>query len=189
MGLFGKFKKKNTFPKMQTTKTADEPIDRKIKYYELVDSIGVRGYRQKYFNECKFIWTNRVPKSGQADNLQGELLREAEMLRNEACDNGNINWDDNFAWFCDNIYNVLSEAGIFSDERCGILKKVLAFIKENGEYAKKYGEGENSYEECDPVKLAYTDDDLYDYLEDAVAEFYLANKEPIPYEKKDFIYR
>lgn len=42
------------------------------------------------------MWKNLVPKSGQADILQGEMLRQAEKLRKEACQNGNINWDDNF---------------------------------------------------------------------------------------------
>ena len=37
-------------------------------------------YSQKYFDECKYIWENYVPKSGQADNLQGELLREIEEI-------------------------------------------------------------------------------------------------------------
>lgn len=39
-------------------------------------------------------------------------------------------------------------------------------------------------EDCDIFRLAYTGDDLYDYLNDAIAEFYLVNKEPIIYEKK-----
>lgn len=188
MGIFSKFKRKNFVSEAKTSEAADEPVDWESMYV-LVDSIGIRGYQPEHFEECRFIWTNWVPKGGQADILQGELLREAVKLRNEACGNGNINWDDNFAWFCDNIYNVLSQSGAFSDEKCVILQKILEFIKENGEYAEKYGEGEISYEECDPVKLAYTDDDLYDYLEDAVAEFYMAYRKPIPYEKKEFIYR
>lgn len=44
-------------------------------------------------------------------------------------------------------------------------------------------------EDLDILHLAYTEDNLYDYLNDAVAEFYLVNKEPIPYEKQDFIIR
>jgi len=54
----------------------------------------------KYFEEAKFIWKNYVPKSGQADTVQGELLRVIEKLRYEAQDNGNINWDDGFEMFC-----------------------------------------------------------------------------------------
>lgn len=56
---------------------------------------------------------NYVPKSGQADNLQGELLREAEALRCEAQDNGNINWDYDHAYFCDFIRSSLNAQSIF----------------------------------------------------------------------------
>ena len=37
-------------------------------------------YEQQYFDECKYIWKNYVPQAGQADNLQGELLREIEKI-------------------------------------------------------------------------------------------------------------
>lgn len=40
-----------------------------------IDELKSREYEQEYFEECKYIWKNYVPKSGQADNLQGELLR------------------------------------------------------------------------------------------------------------------
>ena len=50
----------------------------------------------KYFDEAREIWQRFVPKSGQADTIQGELLRAVEKLRDEACRNGNINWDADF---------------------------------------------------------------------------------------------
>lgn len=45
-----------------------------------IEKIIATDYSQKYFDECKYIWENYVPKSGQADNLQGELLREIEEI-------------------------------------------------------------------------------------------------------------
>lgn len=45
-----------------------------------IEKIIATDYSQKYFDECKYIWKNYVPKSGQADNLQGELLREIEEI-------------------------------------------------------------------------------------------------------------
>ncbi|WP_455718982.1 hypothetical protein, partial [Anaerosporobacter sp.] len=60
---------------------------------------------------------------------------------------------------------------------------------DNGNYAKRYSEGKIADEDCDIFHLAYTEDDLYNYLEDAIAEYYLANKEPTIYEKKSFIFR
>ena len=122
----------------------DDKIDWS-KQYEIVDKISVKGYLQRHFEECKYIWRNMVPKSGQANNLQGEMLRMAEKLRNEAVDNGN--------------------------------------------YASKYANGEITDDQVDICKLAYTDDDIYNYLEDAIAEYYLVHKSPISYEIKDCIYR
>ena len=79
MGLFDLFKKKN------------EP---QITLKDLI----VSNYEQQYLAECQYIWKNYVPESGQSEVLQGELLREIEKLRNEAKDNGNVNWDSNFSY-------------------------------------------------------------------------------------------
>jgi hypothetical protein len=62
----------------------DELIDWS-KQYDRVNEIGIRNYQSVHFEECKYIWKNMVPKSGQADSLQGELLRQAEKLHHEAC--------------------------------------------------------------------------------------------------------
>ena len=79
MGIFDNLRKKNNEPKIKEIKAKD--------------------YKQKYFHECKEIWKNYVPKEGQAENLQGELLREIEKLRYEAQDNGNRNWDEDYSYF------------------------------------------------------------------------------------------
>ena len=49
-----------------------------------------------YFEEEKKIWQQFVPKSEQAETVQGELLRAVEKLRDEAIRNGNGNWDNGF---------------------------------------------------------------------------------------------
>jgi hypothetical protein len=54
----------------------------------------------KYFNEAKFLWQNYVPKSGQAETIQGELIRAIVKLQDEAQRNGNGNWDQGFEIFC-----------------------------------------------------------------------------------------
>ena len=166
----------------------DDKIDWS-KQYEVVEKIGVRGYLQIHFEECKYIWRKMVPKSGQADNLQGEILRMIVKLRNEAINNGNINWDDNFEWFCNFLKENLVNCGLFDEEKTIKIKMILDYIKDNGNYARKYANGEITDNQVDIFKLAYTDDDIYDYLEDAIAEYYLTNKIPITYEIKDFIYR
>lgn len=94
----------------------DEIIDWS-KQYDRVNEIGIKDYQPVHFEECKYMWKNLVPKSGQADNLQGEMLRQAEKLRKEACENGNINWDDNFVWFCDFLKNMFTQSNLFDVER------------------------------------------------------------------------
>ena len=79
-----------------------------------IEEIIANDYEQEYFDECKYIWKNYVPSKGQADSLQGELLREMEKIRCEAQDNGNINWDDDYSYFCDFISERLCEQPIFT---------------------------------------------------------------------------
>lgn len=92
-------------------------------------------YKQKYFDECKFIWKNYVPKNGQATTLQGELLREIEKIRCEAQDNGNINWDNDYTYFCDFISKKLSEQTIFSKSEKEEIVLIMLYLKECGIYA------------------------------------------------------
>jgi hypothetical protein len=49
-----------------------------------------------YLKEGKDIWSQFVPKSGQALTVQGELLRAVEKMRDEAVRNDNGNWDRGF---------------------------------------------------------------------------------------------
>ena len=168
---------------------ADNDIIDWEQMYVLMDELGLRGYEMQHFEVCKNLWKTKADKTGQADTLQGELLREVEKLRCEAQDNGNMNWDDNFAFFCDNIKQTLAESKLFDAKRIDNLSRLLDFVKECGEYAGSYSAGEISDDEVDPARFAYVDDDLYDYISDAVAEFAINNPTDIPYEKKDFIYR
>ena len=168
---------------------ADSDIIDWEQMYVLMDELGLRGYEMQHFEVCKNLWKTKVGKTGQADTLQGELLREVEKLRGEAMDNGNRNWDDNFAFFCDNIKQTLADSKLFDAKRLDNLSRLLDFVKECGEYAGSYAAGEISDDEVDPARFAYVDDDLYDYICDAVAEFAINDPDDIPYQKKDFIYR
>jgi hypothetical protein len=48
---------------------------------------------EEYLKIGQFIWESYVPKSGQAETVQGELLRSIEKLADEAQRNGNINFN------------------------------------------------------------------------------------------------
>lgn len=38
----------------------------------------------KYFDEAKELWVNYVPRNGQSDIVEGEVIRAIEKLRCEA---------------------------------------------------------------------------------------------------------
>ena len=126
---------------------ADSDIIDWEQMYVLIDELGLRGYEMQHFEVCKNLWKTKVGKTGQADTLQGELLREVEKLRGEAMDNGNRNWDDNFAFFCDNIKQTLADSKLFDAKRLDNLSRLLDFVKECGEYAGSYAAGEISDDE------------------------------------------
>lgn len=155
----------------------------------LIEDKVARDYGQKYFQECKYIWKNYVPKSGQAQNLQGELLREMEKIRCEAQDNGNINWDEDYSYFCDFISAELSKQMIFSKEEKEEIGLIMSFLKECGNYAQRFYQGEIPDQDVDPDRIAYTNDNLYNIICDKIGQLQKENPEPIPYEKNSNIKR
>ena len=166
----------------------NDPIDFH-SMYTVVEALGIRGYKPAHTKTCRKLWQEQVPEQGQADSVQAELLRQLERLRCEARRNGNINWDDNYAWFCDFIAGTLLDSGLFDEKQMDTIRGAVAYLKECGDYAHRYCEGEISDAEANPMLFAYVDHDLYDYLADAIAIFAEQNPEPIPNEKKDFLYR
>ena len=162
MGLFDRFKKSDK--NISLTNLINEP------------------YEHRYFDECKFIWKNYVPRNGHSTVLQGELLREIEKLRCEAQDNGNINWNEDFAFFCDFIKETLLSQTIYSDEEKEKYKLILSYFKECGDYAVKYHSGQISDEDVEIEKIAYTDDNLYNIISDAIGKFNASCKKPVPFD-------
>lgn len=148
----------------------------------------LKGYKIKHLEECKFLWQNKVPKTGQANTVQGELLRQIEKLRIEACDNGNINWCNDFSFFCNFIEKTLSEFNCFDAEKIELIHAVLEKIESCGEYARNYTEGKLLESELMIDNMAYTEDDLYDFISDAIAEFAIKNPDDILYEKNKSIH-
>ncbi|MBA2937288.1 hypothetical protein HZF08_03145 [Paenibacillus sp. CGMCC 1.16610] len=122
----------------------------------------------KYFEEAKHLWKTYVPKQGQSETIQGELIRAIEKLRDEAQRNGNGNWDDCFNMFCDFLELNLCNSGVFN-----MLQKMK--IRSNIKRLRKFS---------DP----YLEDDIYDDLTDRVVEWYFKNQEPIfkPYDPKQY---
>jgi hypothetical protein len=122
----------------------------------------------KYEKEVKDIWKNFVPKSGQADTVQGELLRAVEKLRDESFRNGNINWDEGFEIFIDLLRHYLVNTKIFSEEKTVLLDY----------YLKKIGDG----------GVPCMDESAYDEISDAIIEFY-KHYGSLPHKKIENLYR
>lgn len=117
----------------------------------------------KYFEEAKKNWENHVPKSGQSDIVEGELIRAIEKLRYEAQNNGNANWDEGFELFCQYLQDVLNDENIFE-------YNVLEEIRTDIDTLLNY-------------EQPYFDDDLYDRIIDHIIEWSLGRKGPIKREK------
>lgn len=154
-----------------------------------IDELIEQEYEQQYFEECKFIWQNFVPKSGQARNLQGELLREIENIRCEAQDNGNVNWDDDLTYFCEFIKQSLIEQPIFSEIEKEKICVIMNYLKECGVYAQRFNDGKISDNDVLPEKLAYTKDNLYDIICDFIGRLQNKHPEPIKYSINNSIKR
>lgn len=162
MGIFDKLKK----------------VSSKVSLMQLINE----PYDQKYFEACKYIWKNYVPQNGPSNVLQGELLRELEKLRCEAQDNGNINWDDDFAYFCDFIKETLCKQTIYNDNEKERIKIILEYLKQCGNYATKYHNGEIADKDLEVEKIAYVQDNLYDIIADAIGQLQVQYPNPIPFE-------
>ena len=143
----------------------------------------------KYAKECKYIWNNLIPESGQAASLQGELLRQIEKLAWEAQNNGNINWDSDFEFFCDFLNKTLSKSDAIGDDEKKQVTNALMTFKNAGKYARKLYDGEISDKDFDIEKIAYIKDDLYYIVRNAIGAFYAKNKELIAYDPSPDINR
>ncbi len=100
---------------------------------------------------AKWIWRNLVPKSGQATSGQGELLRAVEKLRWESQNNGNVNWDDGFESFIAFLERTLIGEPKLSAEQKASATADLAILAD--------------------FEHPYTEDDVYDRLEENVVAF------------------
>jgi len=164
-----------------------EKLNKKRKY--TIEQLISEKYEPQYFNECEFIWKNYVPTSGQSNVLQGELLRELEKLSYEAQDNGNINWDDDFSFFCDFLIETLCAQSIYTEEEKEKITLILSYIKECGQYARQFNEGKIPDDKVDIHRIAYVNNNLYDIVADLIGFMQKEHPEPIPFVGHDKVKR
>lgn len=123
----------------------------------------------KYSEQAKALWKSSVPSRGQADTVQGELLRAIEKLRDEGMRNGNINWDEGHQMLLD-----LLRSTLLGDDTLGAESKV-ALVRDLDCLA--------NYER--PV----TRDDLYDRIVNHLVEWCIAHPTPIPHAPNPRLHR
>lgn len=110
-----------------------------------------------------------MPKSGQSDTVQGELLRASEKLRDEAHRNGNMNWDQGHEILANYIKKTLLKSSDLSWLRKRRLKSDIGVVL--------------NYEE------PYLEDDVFDRIEKAILDWCLKNRDPIPREHNPNLHR
>jgi hypothetical protein len=113
----------------------------------------------KYSEQAQQLWQDYVPDDGQANTVQGELLRVVEKLRDEARRNGNLNWDDNFELMLSFLSDTLKAQN-------------TGDVQSNQAIANALSRLEDYQEPC-------TDNITYDTLADACVEWCQNHPEPI----------
>jgi len=111
---------------------------------------------EEYFAVAKTIWKTLVPKSGQAETVQGELLRASEKLKDEAQRNGNVNFNKNCHVILVGYLRAhLVDENLFDQATIEQINEDLdRLLKKNN---------------------PYTGDDVYDRITNRIVDWYLKN--------------
>lgn len=119
----------------------------------------------KYQTEANQLFDSLVPDEGQADTLQGELIRCITRLASEMHRNGNANWDKGFKIMALFLKKHLSD-GTFSSELTKEIKQDISLIIASGKDPEN-----NAY--------IYKEDDSYTRITDRVVEWCKRHPEPV----------
>ena len=119
----------------------------------------------RYDIEYGKLWDQLVPRRGQANTVQGELVRAIGRLAVESYKNGNVNWNGSFRQLIAFLRKHLADKSIFDAPTVAQIKRDLSEIGAigNGSKGYDYAKGE----------------DLYDRVTDRVVEWCQKNPKPI----------
>ena len=102
-------------------------------------------HKETWQETLKLLTKQLVPISGEADTLQGELVRCIGNLSDEAYRNGWMNWDIGDVEAIDVLRRYLPDRKVFSEEICNEIHKALDTVRHAGE--KGADEGVFGYDE------------------------------------------
>lgn len=111
-----------------------------------------------YFEEARHIWTTYVPSRGQAETVQGELLRSVEKLRDEAQRNGNVNFGEGHVRLARLLEETLTTGPFDATTKQQIRDDVARLLD---------------------AEHPATNDPIYDRLTDRVVEWCRAHPDPV----------
>ncbi len=115
------------------------------------------------------IWQTYVPKSGQADYVQGELLRAIEKLRDEAHRNGNANFNEKcHGILIQYLRNKLTDRRVFDENTIVLINLDLDKLGMKDE--------------------PYLYDDVFDSVAHRIVDWCIAYDEPIPHKTNPELY-
>jgi len=122
-----------------------------------------------YDKEYGKLWRDLVPRRGQANTVQGELVRAIARLAVESYKNGNLNWNGSFRQLVTFLRKHLTDESVFDAPTIAQIKRDLADIGAvgNGSQGYDYPKGE----------------DPYDRVTDRVVEWCQKNPKPIRLKK------
>jgi hypothetical protein len=124
---------------------------------------------EDYLKLGQYLWKTYVPKTGQADTMQGELLRAIEKLRDECLRNGNGNWDLGHEILAQYLLDTLTTSPDVPDAAKRQLKLDIERILD--------------------FEHPLTEDDVFNRVERTILDWYLYNQEPIPRAKNPKLHR
>lgn len=115
-----------------------------------------------YFEEARSLWQRYVPARGQADTVEGELIRAVEKLRDEAQRHGNLNWGTSHVILGGYIRTQLIGSGIFTGAAASEIEHDINRLLD--------------------FERPETSDEPYDRLTDRIVEWSRAHPDPVPRE-------
>jgi hypothetical protein len=116
--------------------------------------------------EHQRLWAALVPKEGQADTLQGELIRIVGKLTDEAYRNGNMNWDSECEKMWRFVAKHLCAADTFTAREREMIQDLVECIIADKDDPDVSGDGSTFY-----------------LVNEKVVDWCMAHPDPIPHKK------